>query len=108
MYGVQELPRCLHSKRLVYQFSCNLCEEQGKAAHYFGELSRSLFERIPEHKKQIEKRDIESGMMKHHEENHDEEKNTNEDIKKSIRTLRLKYLKKRKNKESQGLGKRNN
>ena len=55
-------------KGVVYQCTCNVCEAEGKNAKYFGETARSMYERIQEHKKLIEKKSQESPVIENHEE----------------------------------------
>merc|ERR1711954_12723 len=75
-------PECLVCKHtlgvcttqaVVYKFTCLTCQKEGAEAHYFGETSKSMFERIEQHRKQIEKGDNNSPMIEHHEETHREE-----------------------------------
>merc|ERR1711954_206549 len=61
------------TQAVVYKFTCLACQKEGAEAHYFGETSKSMFERIDQHRKQIEKRDNNSPMIEHHEETHRED-----------------------------------
>ena len=62
---------CTHSpgicgkKGVVYKFSCITCKEGGKEAIYHGESSRTLWERMQEHKKKLEKMDDDSPLVEH-------------------------------------------
>ena len=57
-------------KGVVYRFTCLTCKDLGKVAHYHWETSRTMFERISEHLKQISKGNKDSPMRKHHLEHH--------------------------------------
>ena len=57
-------------KGVVYQWECLLCKEEGIRAHYLGETSRTCFERMVEHKRQIEKGDAESPLVEHNMNHH--------------------------------------
>ena len=67
---------CSHSpgdcskKSIVYKWSCQICQEEEKQTWYFGESSRTLFERMVEHQKKMEKGDEESPLVEHHLEKH--------------------------------------
>ena len=52
-------------KNTFYRWTCLLCQEKGQKSQYFGETSRSSFERIAEHLKMIEKEDENSPMVEH-------------------------------------------
>ena len=54
----------------VYRWSCGHCKSMGKQAQYYGETSRSVFERISEHHKQIQAGKDESPMVEHMTKHH--------------------------------------
>ena len=59
---------------MVYQFKCQTCLESGeKEAVYYGESSRTPYERGLEHQKLIDAGSIESPMVEYQEENRQEE-----------------------------------
>ena len=55
-------------KGVVYPCTCNVCEAEGNKAKYFGETARSMYERIQEHKKLIDKKSQELPVIEHYEE----------------------------------------
>ena len=57
-------------KGVVYQWECLLCKEEGIRAHCIGETSRTCFERMLEHRRQIEKGDGESPLVEHLQKHH--------------------------------------
>ena len=49
------------------------CEEKGASAHYFGESSRTSWERHQEHPKLLRKLNKESPLVEHYIDHHPEE-----------------------------------
>ena len=66
-------PGVCSTKGVVYEFTCVKCQENGKNAKYYGETSRTMFERIQEHKRMIDKMNPDSPMVEHQMEHHDQE-----------------------------------
>merc|ERR1712081_4092 len=67
---------CTHSpgdcskKSVVYRWSCSICKEEERVTEYYGESSRTLYERMVEHQRKMEKGDTESPLVEHHQEMH--------------------------------------
>ena len=60
---------CNHSpgdcskKSVVYEWICMTCKEEEKQTVYYGESSGTLFERLVEHQKKIEKNIIKTSIL---------------------------------------------
>ena len=67
----EHTPGVCTNQGVVYKFSCGTCKEKGAEALYFGETSKSMFERISQHHRQITRMDPESPMVEHHLEHHE-------------------------------------
>ena len=66
----QETPgRCM-KKGIVYQISCTKCLETGRHTVYFGESSRTSYDRGLEHQKLLQDHSPESPLYEHHQEDH--------------------------------------
>ena len=59
-------------KSVVYLIKCQVCQEQGESASYYGESSRTGYERYQEHLELMEAGSLESPMVEHHQEMHPE------------------------------------
>ena len=57
-------------KSVVYKWTCLICQEAEKKTLYFGESSRTLYERMAEHMAQINKMDSENPTVDHHQTEH--------------------------------------
>ena len=60
-------------KSVVYRIRCQVCHVKGESATYYGESSRTAYERALEHQDLMEARSLESPMVEHHQEVHPEE-----------------------------------
>ena len=58
-------------KNIVYTFKCNLCKEEDKIGVYFGESSRTGYDRGAEHAAALAKMDQNSPLVEHHLEIHE-------------------------------------
>ena len=73
MLCVQAHTRSMHHTSSGIQVHVPHLPERRGRSPLFGETSKSMFERIDQHRKQIEKGDNNSSMIEHHEETHREE-----------------------------------
>ena len=75
--GRSECVVCEHSpgictkKGVVYRWTCLTCKSQGQETYYYGETSRTLFERMSEHLIQIKAGNNNSPMVEHQQEEHE-------------------------------------
>ena len=67
---MQPLPRRLFKKECGLQMELHKLQRRGKKTVYCGESSMTLFERMVEHQKKMEKHDVESPLVEHHQDMH--------------------------------------
>ena len=79
--GREECLICLTSKKergvcrkrnIVYKTTCNLCKSLGRSVNYWGESSRSGFERGREHRQDLMKQNPDSHLLRHMVREHSE------------------------------------
>ena len=58
---------------IVYKHTCNICKARGTDAVYWGQTSKTLFERSKEHDKEFRDRSAKSHAYQHYTECHPEE-----------------------------------
>ena len=63
--GTDEKPHSCKKRNVVYQTTCRQCKSDGREATYFGESSRSAFERGSEHLDSYASLRVDSHMLKH-------------------------------------------